>query len=228
MLHNPPLLTIHRGFPRPDPKLVEAFKGAQTSHLCDAMDGRGALDYRIKPLDPAQSVFAGPAMTAHAYPADVVGMFGAVSEAEPGDVIVVANDGFTETAVTGDLAVGMMRNKGIAGFVTDGLARDKAGIVATGVPVFCRGISPNSPGAYGKGTVGIPVTLGGVHVSPGDIIVGDADSAVVVPLARAEEVLDRLAEIRAAEAVTEKKVADGLTMSPGMVDIIANAVIVEE
>ena len=62
MLHNPPLLTIHRGFPRPDPKLVEAFKGAQTSHLCDAMDGRGALDYRIKPLDPSQSVFAGPAM----------------------------------------------------------------------------------------------------------------------------------------------------------------------
>ena len=227
MLHNPPLLTIHRGFRRPDPKLVEGFKGAQTSHLVDAMDGRGALSYRIKPLEPSQSVFAGPAMTAHSYPADIVGMFGAVSEAQPGDVIVVANDSYTETAVVGDLAVGMMRNKGVAAFVTDGLARDKAGIVATGVPVFCQGISPNSPGGYGKGTVGVPVTLGGVHVQPGDIIVGDEDAVVVVPLARAEEILERLAEVRAAEAKTEKKVAEGMTMSPGMEDIIKNAVIVE-
>jgi 4-hydroxy-4-methyl-2-oxoglutarate aldolase len=228
MLHTPPLLTIHRGFRRPDPALVERFKGAQSSHLCDAMDGRGALAWRIKPLEPAQSAFAGPAMTAHSYPADILGMFGALSEAQPGDVIVVANDGYTGTAVVGDLAVGMMRNKGVAAFVTDGLARDKAGIVATGVPVFCQGISPNSPGAYGKGTVGLPVTLGGVHVSPGDIVVGDADGVVVVPLALAEEVLDRLAEIRAAEAKTVQKVSEGLTMAPGMVEILANAVIVED
>jgi 4-hydroxy-4-methyl-2-oxoglutarate aldolase len=227
MLHSPPLLTIHRGFRRADPALVERFKGAQTSHLCDAMDGRGALSYRIKPLEPAQSVFAGPAMTAHSYPADIVGMFGALGEARPGDVIVIANDGYTETAVVGDLAVGMMRNKGIAGFVTDGLARDKAGIVATGVPVFCQGISPNSPGGYGKGTVGVPVTLGGVHVSPGDIVVGDADGVVVVPLALAEEVLDRLAQVRAAEAKTVRTVAEGMTMPPSMEAILAGALIVE-
>ena len=227
MLHSPPLLTIHRGFRRPDPTLVERFKGAQTSHLVDAMDGRGALDYRIKPLEPAQSVFAGPAMTAHSYPADIVGMFGALAEARPGDVIVIANDGYTETAVVGDLAVGMMRNKGVAAFVTDGLARDRAGIVATGVPVFCRGISPNSPGGYGKGTVGVPVTLGGVHVLPGDIVVGDADGVVVVPLARAEEVLERLAQVRAAEAKTVQKVAEGMTMPPSMEAILAGALIVE-
>lgn len=227
MLHSPPLLTIHRGFRRPDAALVERFKGAQTSHLCDAMDGRGALNYRIKPLEPSQSIFAGPAMTAHSYPADIVGMFGALAEAEPGDVIVVANDGYTETAVVGDLAAGMMRNKGVAAFVTDGLARDKAGIVATGVPVFCQGISPNSPGAYGKGTVGLPVTLGGVHVSPGDIVVGDADGVVVVPLALAEEVLERLAQVRAAEAKTVRKVEEGMTMPPSMATILANALIVE-
>src|SRR5437870_2168215 len=51
MLHNPPLLTIHRGHRRPEKALIEAFRGAQTSLLCDAMDGRGALDYRIKPLN---------------------------------------------------------------------------------------------------------------------------------------------------------------------------------
>ena len=227
MLHNPPLLTIHRGSRRPDRKLIEAFQGAQTSHLADAMDGRGALDYRIKPLEASMAVFAGPAMTAYSYPADIVGMFGALHEAEPGDVLVVANDGFTGTAVIGDMAAGMMRNKGVAGFVTDGLARDKAGIIATGLPVFCQGISPNSPGRTGLGTVGAPVTLGGMRVSPGDIVVGDEDAVVVVPLERAEEVLERLAEVRAAEATAEKSVAEGLTMSPGMTDIIADATIVE-
>lgn len=228
MLHNPPLLTIHRGFERPAAELIAKFQGAQTSHLCDAMDGRGALSYRIKPLESSQAVFAGPAVTAHAYPADIVGMFGAVSEARQGDVIVVANDGYTETAVVGDLAVGMMRNKGVAAFVTDGLARDKAGIIATGVPVFCQGISPNSPGTYGKGTVGVPVTLGGVLVSPGDIIVGDADGVVVIPQERAEEIAKRLAEIRKAEAKTEKSVAEGMTMAPGLKDIINNALIIED
>lgn len=228
MLHHPPILKIHRGFRRPDPALVDALRGAQTSHLTDAMDGRGALDFTIKPIDPENAVFAGPAVTAHSYPADIVGMFGALSEAESGDVIVVANDAYTETAVIGDLAAGMMRNKGVAGFVTDGLARDRAGIVKAGLPLFCRGISPNSPAQTGHGTVGVPVTLGGVHVRPGDIVVGDEDAVVVVPQEKAEQVLERLAQVRAAEAKTEKAVADGMIMAPGMMDIIANATIVEE
>ena len=223
MIDNPPLLTIRRGHRRPDKALLEAFRFAQTSHLCDAMDGRGALDWRIKPLNPAQSVFVGPALTCHAYPADIVAMFGALAEAEPGDVVVCANDSFTATAVFGDLAAGMMRNKGIAAFVTDGLARDKAGIIATGLPVFCQGISPNSPARNGPGTVGFPVTLAGVHVRPGDIIVGDPDGVVVVPQERAEQVLTRLAEIRKAEAETERKVKEGMTMPGFMADIVANA-----
>jgi hypothetical protein len=101
MLDNPPLLTIHRGHRRPDRALIEAFRGAQTSHLADAMEGRGALDYRIKPMDPDNAVFVGPALTALAYPADVVGVYGALLEAEAGDVIVVANDAYSATAVIG-------------------------------------------------------------------------------------------------------------------------------
>jgi 4-hydroxy-4-methyl-2-oxoglutarate aldolase len=226
MLDNPPLLTIHRGFRRPDKALIEAFRGAQTSHLADAMDGRGALDYRIKPLDPANASFVGSALTAFAYPADIVAMFGALSEAEPGDVIVVANDGYTRTAVLGDIAAGMMKNKGVAAFVTDGMARDREGIVATRLPVFCRGIQPNSPAMNGPGVVGAPVTLGDVHVEPGDVIVGDADGVVVVPAGRLRQVLDRLAQIRAAEARTLALVAQGATMAAGALRVIETAVIV--
>lgn len=223
MLDNPPLLTIHRGHRRPDPALVAAFRGAQTSHLADAMDGRGALDYRIKPMDPENAAFAGPALTALSYPADVVGVYGALAEAQAGDVIVVANDAYTGTAVVGDLVAGMMRNKGVAAFVTDGLARDRAGILAAGMPLFAAGIMPASPAANGPGVVGAPVTLGGQHVRPGDIIVGDADGVVVVPLDRAEQVLDRLAAVRAAEARAVAAVESGATANDRIRDIVAAA-----
>ena len=211
MIENPPLLTIHRGHRRPDPALIEAFRGAQTSHLVDAMQGRGAVDWRIKPLDPANAIFIGPALTAHSYTADIVGMLGATLEAEPGDVIMCANDFYTGTAVIGDLAAGMMRNKGVAAFVTDGLARDRAGIVAVGLPLFAVGISPNSPANTGPGQVGGPIVLGGVAVCWGDIVVGDADGVVVIALAHAEAVLVRLRAVQAAERTAEEAVKAGAT-----------------
>ena len=228
MIHDPPALTIHRGFKRPSKELIEKFRGAQTSHLADAMNGRGALNYRIKPLDESQSAFVGPALTAHSAPADIVGMFGAVHEAQPGDVLVIANDAFTGTAVVGDLAIGMMKNKGIAAFVTDGLARDKAGILEFGMPVFCQGISPNSPGRTGLGVVGAPISLGDVFVKPGDIMIGDADAVVVVAQEEAEEVAQRLAEIQESEKIAVQRVADGATLPASMADMIENALIIED
>ncbi len=226
MIENPPLLTIHRGHRRPSQALLDAFRGAQTSHLADAMQGRGAVDWRIKPLDPANASFIGPALTAHSYPADIAGMIGAAVEAEPGDVIMCANDGFTGTAVIGDLAAGMMRNKGVAAFVTDGLARDRAGIVAAGLPLFAMGISPNSPALNGPGQIGAPVVLGGVHVRSGDIVVGDADSVVVIPLDQAEAVLERLRAVQAAERTAEAAVKAGATSFPSWVELHRGARIV--
>ena len=227
MLDNPPLLTVHRGFRRAPPELLERFRGAQTSHLVDAMEGRGALDWRVKPLEPANAAFVGPALTAFAYPADVVGVMGALAEARAGDVVVVANDGYLGTAVLGDLVAGMMKNKGVAAFVTEGLARDKAGILATGLPVFCAGVVPTSPATNGPGTVGAPVTCGGIHVRPGDIVVGDADGVVVVPLDRAEAVLASLEGVRAAEAKAVAAVEGGATESEKVRRIMASARILE-
>lgn len=223
MLDNPPLLTIHRGHRRPEAALVEAFRGAQTSHLVDAMDGRGALDYRIKPMDAGNAAFCGPALTAFAYPADVVGVYGALAEAEPGDVIVVANDAFTGTAVIGDIVAGMMRNKRVAAFVTDGLARDRAGIVAAGMPLFAAGVIPASPAANGPAVVGAPVTLGGQHVRSGDIVVGDADGVVIIPLDRAEAILERLKAIRAAEVTAIASVEAGATDTDRIRALVAAA-----
>jgi 4-hydroxy-4-methyl-2-oxoglutarate aldolase len=223
MLDNPPLLTIHRGHGRPDKALIERFRGAQTSHLVDAMDGRGAMDWRIKPVDPDNAAFVGPAMTAFAYPADIVGMIGAMMEAVPGDVIVLANDSHTAAAAIGDLVAGMMKNRGIAAFVTEGLARDKVGIVEAGLPLFCAGIVPTSPAANGPGVVGIPVVCGGVSVRPGDIVVGDADGVVVIPQERAEAVLTALDAVRAAEAKAVAAVAAGATDNEKFRKLVAGA-----
>ena len=227
MVENEPVLTIHRGHRRPGAELIAAFRGAQTSHLVDAMDGRGALDWQIKPLDPANAPFIGPALTVHAYPADFCAVAGAGMEAESGDVIMCTNDSYTGTALIGDLASGMMRNKGVAAFVTDGLARDRAGIVATGLPLFAKGIVPNSPASTGPGQVGAPIVLGGVAVSSGDIVVGDVDGVVVIPLARAEVVLARLRAVQAAETGAEALVRAGNTSFASWHDIVGNARIVQ-
>jgi len=227
MIENQPVLTIHRGHRRPDRALIEAFRGAPTSHLVDAMSGRGAVDWRIKPMDPANANFCGPALTAHSYPADIYGMVGAAMEAEAGDVIMCANEYYTGTAVIGDLAAGMMRNKGVAAFVTDGLARDRAGIVAAGLPLFAMGISPNSPASAGPGQVGAPVVLGGIQVCSGDIVVGDADGVVVIPLAEAGAVLTRLSGVRAAEKTAEEAVKAGATDFAHWHEILRQARIIQ-
>jgi 4-hydroxy-4-methyl-2-oxoglutarate aldolase len=148
-------------------------------------------------------------------------------EAQPGDVILCTNEAYTGTALIGDLAAGMMKNKGIAAFVTDGLARDRAGIVAAGLPLFCAGISPNSPAATGAGQVGAPILLGGVAIASGDIVVGDEDGVVVIPLADAEDVLNRLLAVRAAEDAAIAQVKSGATSFPSWHEIMRNARIIE-
>jgi 4-hydroxy-4-methyl-2-oxoglutarate aldolase len=222
MIKDPPLLTIRRDFPRPAPADVAAFAGVPTGYAIDAMGGRGALDYRIKPLAPAGSVMVGVAITCDCGPADNLALFAAMATARPGDVLVAATDAFTATAVTGDLLLGMAKNRGVAGLVTDGLARDLAGILGVGLPVYCAGITPNSPARNGPGTVGLPVVLGGIAVEPGDIVIGDNDGVVIVPRGEVRPVLNRLADVRAAEAALEAKVKAGLEV-PDFVQAILSS-----
>jgi 4-hydroxy-4-methyl-2-oxoglutarate aldolase len=212
MITDPPVLTVRRGFARPSTDLLNGFRGVPTGYLVDAMGGRGCLPHAIRPLFPEKSGLFGVAITCHAGPADNLALFGALHLVESGDVIVAATDGFTGTSVTGDLVLGMARNKGAAGFVTDGLVRDIAGIEAVGLPVYCAGVTANSPARNGPGTAGLPVVLGDVPIHSGDILVGDRDGVVVVPLQRASEILSMLAAIKATEQELDGKVRDGLQM----------------
>ena len=193
---------------------LESIHHIPLGFLVDAMDGRGAMEHRIWLLEgfPKESRLLGTALTCHCGPGDNLGLFGAVAEAQPGDVIVAATDSFEGTCLTGDLLVGMALNSKVAGLVTDGLVRDADGIRHVGLPVFCRGVTPNSPVRNGPGSIGFPVVVGGVKVELGDIIAADSEGVVVIPQKELSQVLQRIPEIQSAEKRTEQAVAEGMKM----------------
>ena len=214
MLETPPALTIRRSFQRPPRDAVAKLEGAMTGQVADALGGLGALDASIKPIadaPPAMKSFVGSALPCMNGPADQLGLVGALAYAEPGDVLVVGTEAYLGTAVIGDLMAGMLLNCGAAGLVTDGAVRDTPGIIGVGLPVYCAGVSPNSPQRNGPGTVGLAITIGGVTVNPGDILVGDVDGVVVVPQDALDDVIGHVDEIKRMESEVEARVKDGLT-----------------
>jgi 4-hydroxy-4-methyl-2-oxoglutarate aldolase len=209
MLEEPPVLKVRRQFTRPSAEDYAPLRDTCTCFIADAMGGRGAVDYRIKPLDETCSCFVGVAITCHAGPADNLAVRAAIELSKPGDVIVVATDEFTGTACTGDLLVGIMKNRGVTAFVTDGVVRDIDDMIPIGLPVFSRGLSPNSGTGSGPGTVGLPITLGQVTVEAGDLVVGDRNGVAVVPRLQLAQVCRQLEQIRVAEADFARRVRDG-------------------
>lgn len=221
MIEDPPLLTLKKNINRPTDDQVSAIAKASTGVLVDCLGGRGAMCASIKPIDDSGSQahgrICGVALTCDAGPADNLAVFGALhmatsSDTHAGDVLVIATDGFQATAVIGDLVLGMAKNNGLSAVVTDGCVRDLAGCLATGLPCYASGVTPNSPARSGPGTAGFPITIGGITVATGDVVFGDADGVVVVPFERIDEVLDRLDDVLTAEATLDRQVAEGLNM----------------
>jgi 4-hydroxy-4-methyl-2-oxoglutarate aldolase len=217
---NQAALTVRRNFARPSPELVQRLSEAPTGWIVDANGRMGAIDYRIRPLTRAVR-FCGVALTVQSRGRDNLAPYAAIEYARPGDVAMVATGDYQEASVAGDIMVGMMRNQGIAALVTDGVVRDIDGLNAVGIPVCARGLSPNSPYKDGPGTVGLPITLGGVMIHPGDVVVGDVDGVVVVAREALESVVSALADVKAKEAKMDRMVADGARLPAGLAEIIA-------
>lgn len=232
MIEEPPVLTLRASFPRPTKAQVEAFRGVPTGFVCDAMDGRGALDCAIAPLGFGRDIdchAVGPAIVADNGPQEILATMGALHILEPGDIVVAAVHGHRNCSASGDQFCGMLKNKGAAGFVTDGQMRDYDGIVETGLPVWSTGLSPNSPYANGPAFVGFGAVVGGVRIESGDLIVADRNGVVVVPFARIDQVIARVAHVRELEDALEAKVKAGFCQMKAIEDMIADgrAVVVE-
>lgn len=208
MIGEPVALTVHRRVARPGARLLGAFRDAPTGFVTDAYNGAGCLDHAIKPLAPEMS-FCGPALTAKCAPGDILAAMAVLDYARKGDVIVIAAGGDVSAAKVGDLWLHWARRIGVAGVVCDGLVRDVKGLLAAGVPVFARGVTPNSGFKTGPGEVNSEVACGGVAIQPGDIVVGDRDGVVAVPLGRAAAVAAQLRLVRDKEAEAERKIKRG-------------------
>jgi 4-hydroxy-4-methyl-2-oxoglutarate aldolase len=203
------MLTIRRDWPRVEPAAIARFLGTPTGWLVDAMGREGALHHTI------HAIWNGPAFVGSALPVwtsarDNLAPYAALTVARPGDVVLVATQSFDQGSIVGDVMVGMFRNAGVVAVVTDGLVRDVAGLRDVGLPVYACGVSPNSPFKHGPGGVGMAISIGGVVVEPGDVVLGDAEGVVVCPRRRVPEALRELDAVRAKEAKMEAAVKAGL------------------
>lgn len=225
MIEEPPILTLKKSFPRPGAAQIEAFRGLPTGFVCDAMHGQGALDSSVAPIGFGRDIectAVGPALVAENGPAEILATMGALYMLEPGDIVVSATHGHRNCSASGDLFMGMLKNKGAAGFVTDGEMRDYDDIVRVGLPVWCAGLSPNSPFAKGPGRVGFGANLAGQRIESGDLLVCDRNGVVVVPHSEIDRVIERIARIKELEAEFEAKVAAGYCDMPEIEEMIAD------
>ena len=203
-------------FPRVSTELILRALRFPSAILSDAQNRRGTLDARIQALAPTMKV-AGPAFTVELHAGDNLAFHAALASARPGDVIVVDGKGDQRSALFGELMVGQARAAGLAGFVVDGPARDTA-VLATGdFPVWSAGRNPCGPTKRLPGTLARPISVGGVAVAPGDLIVGDGDGVTVVPRDQVEVVLKTAAERVALERERLAEIARG-TLVPDWLD----------
>ena len=210
---------------RPSESQISAFQGVPTGFVVDALLGGGALSKTIQPISNGQDVkclAAGPALTADCGPADILATLASLKFIQTGDIVVSAFAGHQGCAAAGDRLIGMMKNCGAAGFVTDGPVRDYDGIVAAGLPVWCSGLTPASPFSKGPGSVGFPVQIGAQEVETGDMVIADRDGVVVVPFEQIDEVILSIGRVRELERELDAEVASGLRMPDSMAALLAS------
>lgn len=190
---------------------------SSTATISDALDriGRDGCLLGIAPLTNGQR-FQGRAYTVRYVPAgDPPGTVGDYLDAvEPGQVVVLDNGGRLDATVWGDILTAMAHTRGIAATVIDGVNRDVAKALELGYPIYSRGRSMRT----GKDRVEVvaeqvPVTIGGVKVCPGDLLVGDDDGVVRIPQEVEEEVLRLAAEIDEREDAILAAVLEGATIA---------------
>lgn len=202
------MVNIIKSISRPSSELVEAFYKHSTATVHEAMGRLGAMNYKIKSLAKGMKI-CGPAYTVRAQAGDNVMILKAIKESQKGDVIVVDCGRCIESGPFGELAAAECKVKGLGGFITSGSVRDTAEIIAMGFPVFSVGISIVGTVKETIGYINHPVSVCDVIVNPGDIILGDDDGIVVIPLHSAQEILEK-SDLRVAkEAKTMEKIQQG-------------------
>ncbi len=145
----------------------------------------------------------------------------------PGDVLVVDAHGDLESSIMGDLMTRYAMSRGVAAVVIDGAVRDRDFISNGSLPIFARGFSHIGPDKVGPGEIHVPVTIGGVVVHDGDLVVGDSDGVTIVPHARIDEALANAERIVNNEVETRRAIDAG-TWDRSWVDVACTVIMVPD
>jgi 4-hydroxy-4-methyl-2-oxoglutarate aldolase len=178
-------------------ELLDRLQRVDTTCLADAGPTLRVLPREIRPVRPG-SRLAGRAVTVDAQ-SDLLPVLAGLAAAGPGDVLVVAGD--PDRAVAGELFATEALRRGLAGIVIHGLCRDSRTLREMDLPVFATGVSPRACPARTVPTTGVTLSLGGVEVRPGDLVLADDDGVVVGSEAEVAAALD------GAEAIQTREVA---------------------
>ncbi len=213
-----------------DAKTMEALSGITTATLTTVLLKMGLRNVWLrgaKPLHPDCKRLVGPAFTLRFVPAredlatpeswcSPISTRAAIETMPSGCVVVVDAMGMTDAGIFGDILCQRMKVRGVAGLVTDGVVRDLAGVLQTGLHVWCRGAAA-PPSISGLTFVNWqePIGCGGVAVFPDDMIVADEDGAVVIPSAILNAVVDAAVEQEKLEAWIIGEVYAGASL-PGL------------
>ena len=187
--------------------LIEAFGSCAVANITDNLD-RAVGAVGIRPFSKGTRL-AGRALTVRTAVGDNLFIHKALDAIFPGAIIVVDGGGFDGRALIGEIMVAIARARGAAGFVLDGAIRDAEAIAAGDFPVFARSAIHLGPYKNGPGAIGVPVTVGGMIVNPGDIVVGDGDGITAFPPAIAAGLLEATRQQAAKEARMIESIANG-------------------
>ena len=206
---------VYKKIPRIDAGLIERAKRINVADLHEALGPVAGRQCLMRPemraIFPAARV-CGQAITSFNFPGDNLMLHAAFRVAEPGDVLVLSNGGSPQGALWGEIASYYSRIRKLGGAVIDGAARDTVQITEMGFPVFASYVSVSYPGKRGPGAVNVPITVCGVTVNPGDLVVGDADGVIAIAPAQVETAVSNAEARMAKEAEIKRKLDDGKTL----------------
>ena len=208
---------VVREIERVDAGTVEEASKYPSSILADVAGRRGALSGRIAALAPTMR-FAGPAITVEVRPGDNLMIHAALALVKPGDVIVVDGKGDLSSALMGEIMCQQAVALGVAAVVIDGAVRDAQAIRELGFPMYAAGLNPNGPTKFVPGRVNHPISIGGVTVNPGDLVVGDGDGVTVIERAKAAAMLPLAGEKLAMETQRIADIKSRKALRPGWLD----------
>ncbi len=166
---------------------IKALAGLPTSVVSDVV-GRLLGTTGLRPVNRSAVTVCGNAVTVKVRAGDNLLIHKALQILEPGDVLVVDGEGDISRALVGEIMMTVAKTNGAVGFVIDGAVRDVEAFEEHQFPCWARGVNLRGPYKDGPGTINTAITVGGMLVNPGDIILGDSDGVVAITPSLAQEI----------------------------------------